>query len=169
MLCALLVCILAVNLSLLVQFFCCVSVYRRNRGVSIPTHNPYSIAVPTCDGYWLPHLAKVFWAGFPGYPSVCLKLANMDISASMVLSVIWRLIMNISFTEKQAQYIAAQIDGGDYQNASEVVRDALRLHEFYRHRVIDELRAEIAKGWDGATSTKTVQDIIADKRRSKRK
>jgi antitoxin ParD1/3/4 len=77
--------------------------------------------------------------------------------------------MNISFTEKQAQYIAAQINGGDYQNASEVVRDALRLHEVYRHRVIDELRAEIAKGWDGATSTKTVQDIIADKRKARHK
>jgi antitoxin ParD1/3/4 len=74
--------------------------------------------------------------------------------------------MNISFTEKQEQYIAAQVSGGDYQNASEVVRDALRLHEIYRHRIIEELRAEITKGWDGPTSNKTVRDIIATKRKT---
>lgn len=77
--------------------------------------------------------------------------------------------MNISFTEKQQQYIAAQVGGGDYQNASEVVRDALRLHEVYRHRVIEELRAEIAKGWDGATSSMNVQDIIKQKQQAARK
>ena len=75
--------------------------------------------------------------------------------------------MNISFTDKQEQYIAAQVKGGGYQNASELVRDALRLHEVYRHRVIEQLRAEIAKGWEGANSTKTVQDIIAGKRKAK--
>jgi len=57
--------------------------------------------------------------------------------------------MNVSFTEKQEIYIAAQLESGDFQNASEVVRDALRMHQFYRHRVIDDLRAEIAKGWEG--------------------
>lgn len=71
--------------------------------------------------------------------------------------------MNISFTEKQQQYIAAQVRGGDYQNASEVVRDALRLHEVYRHRLIEELRAEIAKGWEGRASPLSVQDIIKQK------
>jgi len=35
---------------------------------------------------------------------------------------------------------------GDYQNASEVVHEALRLHELYRNKVLEELRAEIAKG-----------------------
>ena len=71
--------------------------------------------------------------------------------------------MNVSFTEKQEMYIATQLESGDYQNASEVIRDALRMHQFYRHRVIDELRVEIAKGWDGETSTRTVEDIISDK------
>ena len=67
--------------------------------------------------------------------------------------------MNISFTDKQQKYITAQIKQGDYQNASEVVRDALRLHEIYRHRVIEDLRAEIAKGWEGPASRRSVQDI----------
>jgi putative addiction module antidote protein, CC2985 family len=71
--------------------------------------------------------------------------------------------MNVSFTEKQEKYIAAQLQSGDFQNASEVVRDALRLHEVYRHRVIEELRAEIVKGWEGETSSRKVQDIIEDK------
>ena len=76
--------------------------------------------------------------------------------------------MNISFTDKQAAYIAAQIKDGDYQNASEVVRDALRLHQIYRHRIIEDLRAEIAKGWDGEASPNKVQDIISAKLEERR-
>ena len=75
--------------------------------------------------------------------------------------------MNISFTEKQEKYISSQIKEGDYQNASEVVRDALRLHEIYRHRVIKELRAEIAKGWEGPANQRSVQDIIEAKTQQK--
>ena len=71
--------------------------------------------------------------------------------------------MNISFTDKQAEYIAMQVREGDYQNASEVVRDALRLHQVYRHRVIEELRAEIARGWDGPVSERSVTDILKAK------
>ena len=71
--------------------------------------------------------------------------------------------MNISFTDKQEKYISSQVKQGDYQNASEVVRDALRLHEVYRHRVIEELRAEIAKGWEGPTSKRNVKDIVKAK------
>lgn len=44
--------------------------------------------------------------------------------------------MNISLTEKQQDYIASQIKTGDFQNASEQSRDALRLHEVYKHLVI---------------------------------
>ena len=71
--------------------------------------------------------------------------------------------MNVSFTKKQEEYISAQLKTGDYQNASEVVRDALRLHEVYRHRVIEELRAEMAKGWEGPASPRKVHDIIRAK------
>lgn len=76
--------------------------------------------------------------------------------------------MNISFTEKQKEYIASQVKDGDYQNASEVVRDALRLHEIYRHRVIEELRAKIAKGWDAPVSSRNVQDIVKAKLEERR-
>ena len=75
--------------------------------------------------------------------------------------------MNISFTKKQAAYIESQVHGGDFQNASEVVRDALRLHEVYRERLIASLRAEIEKGWDGQTSERSVQDIINAKTKNR--
>lgn len=71
--------------------------------------------------------------------------------------------MNVSFTKKQEEYIAGQIKSGDFQNASEVVRDALRLHALYRQRIIADLRAEIEKGWSGSASKMSVQDIIAAK------
>jgi antitoxin ParD1/3/4 len=71
--------------------------------------------------------------------------------------------MNVSFTSKQEKYIADQLLSGDFQNASEVVRDALRLHELFRNRVLNELQQEIQKGWDGPTSARSVQDIIKDK------
>lgn len=71
--------------------------------------------------------------------------------------------MNVSFTKKQEKYIASQLESGDFQNASEVVRDALRLHEVYRHRIIEDLRTEIAKGWEEKTSPRKVKDIIQSK------
>ena len=72
--------------------------------------------------------------------------------------------MNISFTEKQEKYIASQVKSGDFQNASEVVRSALRIHETYRHRVIEELKYEIEKGWSGSESKRSIQDIIKAKK-----
>jgi antitoxin ParD1/3/4 len=71
-----------------------------------------------------------------------------------------------SFSDKQEKYIQAQLTSGDYQNASEVVRDALRLHEMYRNKVLEELRVEINKGWEGPTSTRSIADIVAAKRKS---
>lgn len=71
--------------------------------------------------------------------------------------------MNVSFTEKQEKYIASQLQSGDFQNASEVVRDALRLHELFRNRVLEELRTEINKGCDGPVSKRAVSDIIKSK------
>lgn len=71
--------------------------------------------------------------------------------------------MNVSFTEKQEKYINDQLASGDYQNASEVVRDALRLHELYRNKVLEELRAEIEKGWSSPISKRSVKDIVKAK------
>ncbi|NCT18374.1 MAG: type II toxin-antitoxin system ParD family antitoxin [Flavobacteriaceae bacterium CG_4_8_14_3_um_filter_34_10] len=72
--------------------------------------------------------------------------------------------MNISFTKKQEAYIAEQVASGDYQNNSEVIRDALRLHNIYREKVIQDLRKEIEKGWNSPDSSKTMEEIIFSKK-----
>jgi antitoxin ParD1/3/4 len=74
--------------------------------------------------------------------------------------------MNVSLTEKQKKYIAAQLSSGDYQNASEVVREALRLHELYRNKMLEELRSEITRGWDGPYSERSVTDIVNDRKQA---
>jgi antitoxin ParD1/3/4 len=73
-------------------------------------------------------------------------------------------IMNISFTKKQEDYILSQVATGDYQNNSEVIRDALRLHNLYRDKVLNELKVEIEKGWSGEVSKRSVNDIIKAKK-----
>ena len=77
--------------------------------------------------------------------------------------------MNISFTKKQEEYISKQVASGEYQNNSEVIRDALRLHGIYREKVIQDLRKEIELGWDGPDSSMTMDQIIEVKRTSKTK
>lgn len=72
--------------------------------------------------------------------------------------------MNISFTKQQEEYIAEQVASGEYQNNSEVIRDALRLHSIYRQKVIKDLKDEIEKGWSGKSSNRSVQDIIKAKK-----
>ena len=72
--------------------------------------------------------------------------------------------MNISLTKKQEEYIAEQVQSGDYQNAAEVVRESLRLHELYRTRTLEELRAAVDKGWEGPASSRSVKDIITAKK-----
>lgn len=74
--------------------------------------------------------------------------------------------MNISFTKKQEEYISKQVASGEYQNNSEVIRDALRLHGIYREKVIQDLRKEIELGWDGPDGSMTMDQIIESKRKS---
>lgn len=71
--------------------------------------------------------------------------------------------MNVSLTEKQRKYIDDRVKSGDYMNASEVVREALRAHEFNQQK-LENLRAEIQKGWDGPVSSKTMEDILQEKK-----
>ena len=69
--------------------------------------------------------------------------------------------MNVSLTEKQFNYISNQINSGDFQNGSEVVRDALRLHKYYREIVVKSLRDKIREGINSIDSSRTVLDILA--------
>lgn len=73
--------------------------------------------------------------------------------------------MNISFTEKQEEYIKNLVASGDYKNASEVVREAIRLHSTADYeKKLAILRSEIQKGIDSGYSDRSVLDIIAEKR-----
>lgn len=76
--------------------------------------------------------------------------------------------MNISLTKKQEAYIASQVASGDYQNNSEVVRAALRLHQKYRDKAIADLKAEIEKGVASGISQRSIKDIIESKRESRK-
>jgi antitoxin ParD1/3/4 len=71
--------------------------------------------------------------------------------------------MNISFTEKQEKYIRDHVASGNYKNASEVVREAMRLHQEVQDRKLEWLRAEVKKGRDAHSSSRNVLDILADK------
>ena len=74
--------------------------------------------------------------------------------------------MKIHLTKKQEDYIARQVANGEYQNNSEVIRDALRLHQIYREKIIADLRIEIEKGWDEPASTNSMDDIISSKKQA---
>lgn len=68
--------------------------------------------------------------------------------------------MHVRFTVQQEEYIESLVKSGEYQNANEVVRDAIILYKGYRDKVI-ALRAEVKKGWDCQASQRKVSDIIA--------
>jgi antitoxin ParD1/3/4 len=58
---------------------------------------------------------------------------------------------NVNLTDMQAEFIRQCVEAGEYNNASEVVRDALRLlkerKDEYRAK-LDLLRAELEKGFE---------------------
>lgn len=73
--------------------------------------------------------------------------------------------MNISFTKKQERYISEQVASGEYQNNSEVIREAIRLHGIYRDKVIQDLRKAIEKGWNGPDSKLSMREIITSRKK----
>ena len=70
--------------------------------------------------------------------------------------------MNVSLAKKQEEYIAKMIADGDYQNASELVRDALRVHQIYREKLISDLHKEIRKGMEGPFTETSAEAIVAE-------
>ena len=78
--------------------------------------------------------------------------------------------MNFSLGKKLEDYVAEQIAHGPYNNASEVVRDALRLHEEH-HLKLERLRRDIERGRQsveaGRTSQAGPEDVIAKARQRK--
>ena len=74
--------------------------------------------------------------------------------------------MNVSLSATFEAYIQKQLDEGTYNNASEVIREALRLKmqqdEIYQTR-LESLRAAITHGEEsGDAAPFDIQDIIRD-------
>jgi len=76
--------------------------------------------------------------------------------------------MNVSLTPELEAFVRAKVEGGRYNNASEVVRDALRRME-QAERLYEEklawLKSELQKGQDdidaGRFSERTIDEIVA--------
>lgn len=70
--------------------------------------------------------------------------------------------MNFSLGENLENYVSSQVKDGMYNNASEVIRDALRMHS-EKQLKLESLRHDIAQGImsikNGNTSTATAEDI----------
>jgi len=74
--------------------------------------------------------------------------------------------MNVSLSSTFEAYIQKQLDEGTYNNASEIIREALRLKmqqdEIYQTR-LESLRAAIIQGEESGDATHfDMQDIIQD-------
>jgi len=71
--------------------------------------------------------------------------------------------MNVSLGRTWEQYVAEQVESGVFNNASEVVRDALRRQQEYFIK-LEALKHEVGKGSDsvrqGRISRATVDDIV---------
>ncbi|MCB1467132.1 MAG: type II toxin-antitoxin system ParD family antitoxin [Rhizobiaceae bacterium] len=50
--------------------------------------------------------------------------------------------MNVSLGKKLEQYVAKQVADGPFNNASEVIRDALRMHQLHYAEVRRRLEEE---------------------------
>ena len=75
---------------------------------------------------------------------------------------------NVVLTDKQAKFVEQMVDSGYYQNASEVLRDGLRLVEERERLQVAKYRAlELAarKGWEDVAAgrfTDVADDQLED-------
>ena len=78
--------------------------------------------------------------------------------------------MNVSLTAELEKFIHGKVDSGYFQNASEVVRSALRLmkeRDTEREHQLAWMQREVDRGWDEAKAGKltpgeTVKSEMAD-------
>jgi len=73
--------------------------------------------------------------------------------------------LNISMPDAMREWIDAQVDGGEYANASDYIRDLIR----HDQRERDALRLALVEGEKSGRSRRTVTEIAGrTKRRLKR-
>ena len=73
--------------------------------------------------------------------------------------------MNFLPTQQQENWIKAKVESGDYANASEVLREAIREkmeRERRREAKLQDLRAAIAEGLVGSSIPMDIEQIIRE-------
>lgn len=75
--------------------------------------------------------------------------------------------MKNGFSEKQVEYINAMIGSGDYHTFSVATNRDVGLHQLNREQIIANIKAEIDKGFDGETSSRSIEDILKSKLKDK--
>lgn len=66
--------------------------------------------------------------------------------------------MNIAFDKHQLDYIKYKLQAGGYRNASEIVREAVRLLEAQEELPSPELEAELIKGLESGPARPMAKD-----------
>jgi antitoxin ParD1/3/4 len=83
--------------------------------------------------------------------------------------------MNVSLPQTWEEFVASQVASGEFGNASEVVREALRLlREQQESRALEEMRAVFAEvdsragvGEPGSADRALIQDLVTRHRQRK--
>jgi len=81
--------------------------------------------------------------------------------------------MNISLTPKLEGFVKAKVKTGDYNNASEVIREALRLlqreDDMISDQRVDQLRKALKAGIDGPDAENFDVKTVVKRLRKQRK
>jgi antitoxin ParD1/3/4 len=72
--------------------------------------------------------------------------------------------MNISVPDPMKDWVQAQIDSGQYANASDYLRDLIRRDQAKRDRLV-ALQQAITEGLESGISPKSMQDVLQEARR----
>ncbi len=71
--------------------------------------------------------------------------------------------MNVSLPDQMKAWVEAQVQGGQYGNVSDYVRDLIRRDQQSREQ-IKTLQAAITKGLESGISDRSMQDILKEAR-----
>lgn len=71
--------------------------------------------------------------------------------------------MNVSLPDLMKIWVEAQVEGGQYGNASDYVRDLIRRDQQDREQ-IKALQSAITKGIESGISDRTMQNILKEAR-----
>jgi antitoxin ParD1/3/4 len=94
-------------------------------------------------------------------------MSKLDIAATLEKDP----VMNVSLTEPMEKFVREKVAVGEYETASEVVREALRLLRQRDEVWRAEVRSRITQGMDSIRAGKTIpaEDVKAEMAAFKRK